>query len=517
MYMKRINLILSCCTVLGCLFLGGSAQAQQAKQPNIVVFFVDDLGWQDISEPFYKEVTPINRKFHTPHLEALAKEATKFTNAYATPVCTPSRVSMLTGLNAAHHKVTNWTHPTANKPTDNPDDMLTPPDWNINGMSPDPNVPHTVYATPFPQILKDNGYYTIHIGKAHWGSAGTPGASPLNLGFMVNIAGHSAGHPQSYYGEENYGNMPGKASHQAVPDLMEYHGRDTFLTEALTLEAIKTLKEPIKRKEPFFLNFSNYAVHVPIMPDPRFVQKYLDKGLDPVEAGYASLVEGFDKSIGDIVQFLKDNGQYENTVIIFLSDNGGLSRNPQRSGPDHTQNLPLRAGKGSVYEGGIRVPLLIKNANNHMARSTESPVIVEDLFPTILELAGIQDYPLVQKKIDGQSLVSLIDGKQDNSWNSRNLVWNIPNKWIVQDGPGINFFSAIRQGDYKLVYDMKNQKLELYNLRDDIGETKDIAKQHKKKVKVLSNLLTERFKAWDAQLPTYKATGKKVPYPNELN
>src|SRR5690606_14996727 len=113
--------------------------------------------------------------------------------------------------------------------------------------------------------------------------------------------------------------------------------------------------------------------------------------------------------------------------IIFLSDNGGLSRNPQRSGPDHTQNLPLRAGKGSVYEGGIRVPLLIKNANNHMARSTESPVIVEDLFPTILELAGIEDYPLVQKKIDGKSLVSLINGKQDNSWNSRNLVWNIPN------------------------------------------------------------------------------------------
>jgi len=514
--MKQIKRILNVGLIFVSLFFALPVLGQHKERPNIIVFFVDDLGWQDISVPFYKEITPLNKKFHTPHLEELAKESTKFTNAYATPVCTPSRVSMITGLNAAHHRVTNWTHPTANKPTDNPDDILSPPNWNINGMSPKPNIARTFYATPFPQILKDNGYYTIHIGKAHWGSAGTPAASPLNLGFMLNVAGHSAGHPQSYYAEENYGNIPGKSKLQAVPDLMEYHGGETFLTEALTLEAIKALEEPIKRNEPFFLNFSNYAVHVPIQPDPRFTQKYLDEGLDSVEAAYASLVEGFDKSIGDILQFLKEKNVYENTVVIFLSDNGGLSLQPMRSGPNHTQNLPLKAGKGSIYEGGIRIPLLIKNANNHQARTTESPVIIEDLFPTILELAKIKDYTLAQKNIDGKSIVGLIEGHDDNSWNSRTLVWNIPNKWTTPDGPGINFFSAIRQGDYKLLYDMKHGKLELYNLRNDIGETKDISRNEKKKVKELSDLLTIRLKEWDAQLPSYKSNQMEVPFPNEI-
>lgn len=515
--MKKINVLFKITPLLISLMLVLPAFGQERERPNIVVFFVDDLGWQDISVPFYKEVTAQNKKFHTPNLELLAREATKFTNAYATPVCTPSRVSMLTGINAARHKVTNWTHPVANKPTDNPDELLIPPYWNINGMSPEASTPKTVYATPFPKILKDNGYYTVHIGKAHWGSAGTPAASPLNLGFMVNVAGHSAGHPQSYYGEENYGNMPGKASYQSVPDLMEYHGSDTFLTEALTREAIKAIAEPIRREEPFFLNFSNYAVHVPIQPDPRFVQRYLDQGLDPIEAGYASLVEGFDKSIGDVIQFLKSKGVYDNTVIIFLSDNGGLSLQPMRSGPNHTQNLPLRAGKGSIYEGGIRIPLLIKNSNSEGALTTEMPVIVEDLFPTILELANISDYSLVQKNVDGKSLVSLINGKDDDSWNSRNLIWNVPNKWTVKDGPGINFFSAIRQGDFKLVYDMKHGKLELYNLREDIGEMSDIATKERKKVKELSHLLTKQLKDWEAQLPTYKSSGKTIPFPDELN
>jgi len=486
------------------------------ERPNIVVFFVDDLGWQDMSEPFYKVKTPINEKFHTPYLETLAKEAIKFTNAYATPVCTPSRVSFLTGLNAAHHRVTNWTHPKADTPTDSKDELLNPPDWNINGLSPVPNIPHTIYATPFPSILKANGYYTIHVGKAHWGSAGTPGASPLNLGFMVNIAGHSAGHPQNYYGEQNYGNLPGKAGYQAVPDLMEYHGTSTFLTEALTREALKALEEPIRRKEPFFLHFSNYAVHVPIQPDPRFVQKYLDRGLDSTEAAYASLVEGYDKSMGDIVQFLKDKNLYDNTVIIFLSDNGGLSLSPMRTGPSHTQNLPLKAGKGSVYEGGIRIPLLIKQAKQHPASTEATPVIVEDLFPTILSLAKIDHYQLVQEKPDGKNLLPLMEGNRSDNWNSRPLVWNIPNKWTVPDGPGINFFSAIRQGDYKLLYDMKNGKLELYNLQQDIGELNNLAPKMKGKTSELSKLLSDQLRAWKAQLPTYKATGQQIPYPDQI-
>lgn len=498
-------------------FVGFSYIVKGQKQPNIVVFFVDDLGWQDTSEPFHTEKTPINETFYTPNIERLAKDAVKFTNAYATPVCTPSRVSFLTGLNAAHHKVTNWTHPRANQPTDNKDDVLTPPDWNINGLSPVEGIPHTVHATPFPQILKERGYHTIHVGKAHWGAAGTPGASPLNLGFMINIAGHSAGHPQSYYGEENYGNIPGKASLQAVPDLMEYHGTNTFLTEALTLEAIKAIKEPIVREEPFFLHFSNYAVHTPIKPDPRFVQKYLDRGLDSLEAAYASLVEGYDKSVGDIVQLLKDKGVYDNTVIIFVSDNGGLSLNPHRTHPAHTQNLPLKAGKGSVHEGGIRVPLLIKGAKQQEAIVRNTPVIMEDLFPTILGLADIKKYSTVQQKLDGRSLVPLISKqKEDESWDKRLLVWNTPNKWTVPDGPGINYFAAMRQGDYKILYDMKNSRLELYNLASDIGETTNLVNTMTGKAKEMSKLLSDQLRAWDAQLPTFKTSGKRIPYPDEI-
>jgi arylsulfatase A-like enzyme len=510
--MKPLKIFRSAITILISIISFSPLLAQKTSRPNIIVFFVDDLGWQDLSVPFYKEVTPINKRFHTPNLEVLAKESTKFTNAYATPVCTPSRVSMLTGLNAAHHKVTNWTHPTANKPTDNPDELLTPPDWNINGMSPVPNILRTVHATPFPQILKDNGYFTIHVGKAHWGSAGTPGASPLNLGFMVNIAGHSAGHPQSYYAEENYGNIPGKASLQAVPDLMEYHGSETFLTEALTLEAIKAISEPIKRGEPFFLNFSNYAVHVPIQPDPRFVDKYLKMGLDSTEAAYSSLVEGFDKSIGDIVQVLKNKGVYDNTVIIFLSDNGGLSLQPMRSGQNHTQNLPLRAGKGSIYEGGIRIPLLIKDVDDGKERTSDVSVIVEDLFPTILDYANITNYDVIQKGLDGQSLSELTKGRVDDSWKQRNLIWHIPNKWNRTDGPGINFFSAIRRGNFKLVYDMKNSKVELYDLHNDIGETNDISKTNQKQVKQLSKILSDQLKGWGAQMPTVKQTGEVLVF-----
>ncbi|MCS3556241.1 MULTISPECIES: sulfatase [unclassified Sphingobacterium] len=500
--------------LITCIQMG---QAQQQEKPNIVVFFVDDLGWQDTSEPFYKEKTPINKLFHTPHIEALAQDAVKFTDAYATPVCTPSRVSFLTGLNAAHHKVTNWTNPKANTATDNPDELLTPPDWNINGLSPIPDVPKTIYATPFPSILKEHGYYTIHIGKAHWGAAGTPGSSPLNLGFMVNVAGHAAGHPQNYYGEKNYGNIAGKASYQAVPDLMEYHGTSTFLTEALTQEALKAIKEPIRRKEPFFLHFSNYAVHVPIQPDPRFVQKYLEMGLDSTEAAYSSLVEGYDKSIGDIVKFLKDQGVYDNTVIVFISDNGGLSLQPMRTGPSHTQNLPLKAGKGSLYEGGIRVPLLIKNVGQHERKINHNPVIIEDLFPTILDLAKIDKYQVIQRKLDGQSLVELLTGADENdNWKNRSLIWNIPNKWTVPDGPAINFFSAIRQGDYKLLYDMKNGKVELYDLSKDIGEKNNLAEKMKSKTKALSTLLSEQLKRWNAQLPTYKSNGSQVPYPDQI-
>ncbi len=148
------------------------------NQPNIIFFLVDDLGWQDTSEPFWKETTPLNEKYHTPNIEKLADEGMKFTNAYASCVCSPTRVSGLTGMNAARHRVTNWTL-RRDKPSEPEDEILIFPDWNYNGVQPIDTINNSVYATPLPQILKDHGYFTIHCGKAHFGAIGTPGADPI--------------------------------------------------------------------------------------------------------------------------------------------------------------------------------------------------------------------------------------------------------------------------------------------------------------------------------------------------
>ena len=480
-------------------------------KPNIIVFLVDDMGWQDCSVNFWTQATPFNRLYHTPNLERLAKEGMKFTNAYAAPVCTPTRSSMLTGMNSAHLGITNWTSPWKNNNTDSKDEQMTAADWNINGLSPVPGIGKTYYATPFPTLLKSAGYYTIHVGKAHWASMGTPGANPYNMGFMVNVSGHAAGHPQSYYGKDNYGNIPGKTSAQAVPDLEEYFGSDTFLTEALTLEAIKALQAPIRNKQPFYLNMANYAVHTPIMADNRFSKKYLDAGMDTTEAKYASLIEGMDKSLGDIMDFLKEKKVDQNTIIIFMSDNGGLSTTPLRGGKAHSQNLPLKAGKGSVYEGGIREPMIIKWPGVVQPNSTANQyVMIEDFFPTILQMAGLKNYQSVQP-IDGKSLIPILKNANFSD-TSRSLIWHYPNKWIDKDGPGINYYSAIRKGNWKMIYSMRTGKKELYNLAIDMGESNDLSANYTDKLLELSTLLSNQLRKWKAPMPRFKNTGQLVPF-----
>ena len=344
--MKKLLLL---CAAIVLPLLGGAR-----PKPNIVVFMVDDMGWMDTSLPFAGQVMPGNKRYHTPNMERLAREGMMFTNAYATPVCTPSRVSLMTGMNAAHHRVTNWTSIQRDKPSDAADSLLAPADWNSNGLSPVKGIPHTVYATPLPALLQDAGYYTIHVGKAHLGAAGTPGASPLNLGFMVSIAGNAAGHPQSFRGQDNYGNLPGKTSFHAVQNLSQYYGTDTFLTEALTLEALQTLAAPVKRARPFFLHLAHYALHDPIQADPRYIQQYLAAGLDAQEAKYASMVAGMDKSLGDVMDYLLKNKLEKNTVILFMSDNGGLSVGAPRGGQPHTQNLPQLAADSCLQNKPIK-------------------------------------------------------------------------------------------------------------------------------------------------------------------
>ena len=279
----------------------------QEKRPNIILFLVDDMGWQDCSLPFWDKPTKLNATYHTPNMERLAAKGMMLTNAYSNAVCTPTRVSLMTGMNVARHGVTNWTNVNSNTPTDFKDSLLQPATWNYNGLTPElhysTTLQHTVVATPLPQILKEAGYYTIHAGKAHFASTGMPGASPINMGFDVNIGGSAAGHPGSFLASKNYRQNERDTS-WAVRGLEKYIPEDLYLTEAITRETIHTLDARVSNK-PFFLYLSHYAVHVPYDKDIRFYQKYMDAGLTDTEAKYAALVEGMDKSLGDMMNYLE--------------------------------------------------------------------------------------------------------------------------------------------------------------------------------------------------------------------
>ena len=496
------------------VFLSCESEEIQEISPNIILFLVDDMGWQDTSVPFFTERTPFNDRYHTPNMERLAAEGMKFTQAYATPVCSPTRVSLMTGMNAARHRVTNWTlQKDSIKAMEKNHDSLEFPMWNVNGLSPVAGDPKAVHAMSLPQALNDIGYFTVHAGKAHLGAIGTPGENPLNLGFDINIAGHAAGAPESYLGTENFGNGKEGKEIWAVPGLEKYHGQDIFLTEAVTREALKELDSAVTTQQPFFLYMSHYAVHTPIMGDKRFLQKYLEKGLDSTEAKYASMVEGMDKSLGDIMDYLEEKNIADNTIVLFMSDNGGLSAHA-RGGEPHTHNLPLSSGKGSMHEGGIREPMLVKWPEKVEPGSvTQFQVIIEDFYPTILEMAGIDSLKTVQK-VDGQSFVSALIGEKEYA-GVRPLFWHFPNEW-GPSGPGIGAASTVRKGNWKLIYYHGDKRMELFNLKEDIGETNNLFIENPNKAREMAETLTNHLKGVDAQMPIDKTSGDQVPYPIEL-
>lgn len=496
------------------------AQAQTAteridKRPNIILFMVDDMGWQDTSLPFWTEKTYYNERYETPNMERLARQGMMFTQAYASSISSPSRCSLLTGANATRHRVTNWTLQKGIM-TDNEDEQLLVPDWNYNGISQVPGTDHTFVGTSFVQLLKNSGYHTIHCGKAHFGAIDTPGEDPHHWGFEVNIAGHAAGGLASYLGEENYGHTPeGKpVSLMSIPGLEKYWGTETFVTEALTQEALLALDKAQKYNQPFYLYMAHYAIHIPLDQDKRFYEKYKQKGLTDHEAAYASLIEGMDKSLGELMDWLENNGEADNTIFIFMSDNGGLATNASwRDAPLYTQNYPLNYGKGSLYEGGIREPMIVSWPGVVAPGSQcDRYLLIEDFYPTILEMAGITHYSTPQP-IDGISFLPLLKQDGDPS-EGRCLFWNMPNKW-GNEGPGINFNCAVRQDDWKLVYYYGTGKKELFNIPNDIGEQNDLSSQHPDIVKRLSKELGNYLRKVDAQRPIVKATGKPCPWPDE--
>ena len=496
-----------------------------AAPPNIVLFLVDDMGWQDTSLPFWTKRTPHNEKFHTPNMERLAASGMKFTQAYACCVCSPSRISLMTGQNAARHRVTNWTL-YKDTPTDSKHPTLDFPAWNMNGLAMESGQEHTVVATPLPQLLRDSGYRTIHVGKAHFAAVGMPCADPRAMGFDVNIAGHAAGAPGNYLSTQYYGALPDPNNVWAVPGLDEYYGEDVFLTDALTREAVTQLDAVVADEKPFFLYMSHYAVHVPFSPDARFYQKYVDAGLEPTEAMYAAIVEGMDDSLGKILDRLDLLGVRENTVVLFMSDNGGLSAHG-RGGLPNTHNRPLASGKGSAYEGGIREPMIVAWPGvTQPGSQCDGIVMIEDFFPTLLEMTvagtladgsgsadenGSAFARWIGNPVDGVSFVPLLRGEPAADAD-RPIFFHYPNNWGVS-GPGIGASSTIRLGDWKLIYFHADRRYELYDIAADIGETRNLAGECPELRDRLARRLGEYLRDVGALMPTVRVTGEAVPFP----
>ena len=522
------------------IFLVSEWFAHASERPNIILFLVDDMGWQDTSVPFWNKTTPFNQHFRTPNMERLAKQGRRFTQAYACAVCSPTRTSIMTGQNAARHRVTNWTLHEDRETSGKTPRLLPPRNWRKQGLQPG-NAP------TLPEVLRDQlGYRTIHAGKAHWGAYDTQGSDPLTLGFDLNIAGHAAGGPGHYHGEKNYGNAEagGRTRPWGIPGLESYHGSDIHLTEALTLEAKQAISKSVADNKPFYLYMAHYAVHAPIQPHETYMPNYNGKkypgtriSIPDNEARYASMVEGMDASLGDLIHHVESLGISENTLIVFASDNGTLSlhargNSPRDTGRD-THSWPLREGKGSAYEGGTRVPLIVSWARlvpgSEVQKSlpipsnstSKSQVIVEDLFPSIIRWAGGKIYRSETSVIDGVDFTEALLGEPEphSLLNGRALVFHYPHQWTGQPKGGYQPHSSIRQGDWKAIYFYENQVWELYHLTQDIGESLDLSQAYPGKLERLAITLKQKLTDRGADWPVHRELKEDLPLmlPDKMN
>jgi arylsulfatase A-like enzyme len=510
MKMKRrraINCLMKY-SVIGVLlaFLCGNAISESSgkdpPRPNIVIVLVDDMGVMDTSVPFLTDAQgqplryPLNDFYHTPAMERLASQGVRFNHFCAMSVCSPTRLSIMTGQNAARHRTTNWINPDNNNAG-----PQGPRNWNWSGLR---GGDITLAG-----LLRTAGYSTIHIGKGHFGPREMEGGDPLNLGFDINIGGASFGAPGSYYGHENYG-LDGRRDRMAVPHLEKYHGTQTHLTEALTLEANQVLSRLVQADQgPFFLYLSHYAVHAPFQSDPRFAARYADSDLPESAKAFATLIEGMDKSLGDLLNHLESLGVAENTLVFFLGDNGSDAP----LGHEHAVACaaPLRGKKGSHYEGGMRVPFIAAwaklDANNVHQRqlpiAAESiqpqQAAVQDLFPTLLAVAGVETP--VGHPVDGLDLRRLITGQTDPTRH----------EWFLMHYPHAphrsDYFSLLRDGPWKVIYHYfpspasEGGHYQLYHLGEDPFEQTNLADSHPDELRRMMQQLIHQLQEHDALYP----------------
>ncbi|MEZ5402134.1 MAG: sulfatase [Bryobacteraceae bacterium] len=440
-----------------------TAQPPAAKPPNIIFLLLDDLGWRDFG--CYG-----NTLHETPNVDHLAAEGVRFTNAYAAcPVCSPTRASIMTGKYPARLHLTDWIPGRKQWPTS----RLLVPEF-------EQQLPHAEASAA--EALKPFGYRSASIGKWHLGGEGF---WPESQGFDVNIAGYHRGSPPAFFGPFDMPNLKGGS-------------KDDWLTEKLTGAAEKFIEDSARDRKPFFLYLPEYTVHLPLQARQEVVSRYKAKIGDKTfpNATYAAMVDSFDVAVGRLRAKLRDLGIEGETAIFITSDNGGL-RYEGRSNNPVTDNAPLRAGKGHLYEGGIREPLIVHWPGVTLpGRVIEDPVTSVDYLPTFVEIAGGR--PPIPPAIDGLSLAGLLRGGKAPARDG--LYWHYPHYSNQGGAPG----GAVRAGDWKLIEFYEGPRTELYNLRDDPSETRNLVKKEPK----IAARLARQLGAWRRRV---KAT---MPKPN---
>lgn len=442
-------------------------------KPNIVFILADDLGWADLG--CYG-----NSFNETPTLDAMARRGVRFTQGYATcPVCSPSRASIMTGKTPVATGVTDWLPGRKVMTGTTPNDRL---------VAADTKQFLALEETTLAEVLAQQGYQTGLFGKWHLGAEAY---FPEKQGFSVAVGKPHGGSPLNYF-------YPYKNGQGAISDDLTPTGTPgEYLTDRLTDETIKFMEANKTRS--FFAYLSHHAVHIPLQPKPELLQKYRQKlngrpENAPNNPHYAALLESLDQSVGKVLAYLKESGLDKNTIVIFTSDNGGLA---VKEGPftPATSNAPLRAGKGHVYEGGIRVPLIVCGPGVR-PHTDESPVWGADFYPTLLEMAAIKlPNPTA---IDGKSMVNRLKSGSRGTVGTRALVWHYPHYSNQQSGPS----GAIRQGNWKLVQHFDAAAPELYNLKDDLSEQTNLADKYPTKVAALLATLDGWRKKNKAVMPT---------------
>ncbi len=478
------------CAGLLLAVLLSACSSEQSTPPNIVVFLVDDLGYMDIGannpDSFYE----------TPHIDALAKSGMRFTDGYAAnPVCSPTRYALMTGKYPTRVDATNF--------------FSGKRSGRFNPAPLNDNMP--LDEITIAQALKGKGYATFFAGKWHLGESEE--YFPQNRGFDINVGGHTRGGP--YTGNKYFSPFENP---QMTPDSPE----GDHLPDRLARDTAQFIDD--NKDKPFLAYLSFYSVHTPLMGRPDLVAKYEARaakikgpefgteeqiyGDQPRQvrilqkhAVYAAMVEAMDEAVGKVLQQLEDSGIADNTIVIFTSDNGGLATSEGLP----TSNLPLRGGKGWLYEGGIREPWIVRYPGVTQAGAVSDELISSiDLFPTVASAAGVD----VAHEIDGLDLAPALRG---GSLDRSSLFWHYPH-YSNQGGiPG----AAIREGDFKLIERFEDGRVHLYNLKEDIGELNDIASQHPDRVAEMRSRLHEWYQEVDAKFLQKKDDGPEPWRPME--